>query len=99
MYPLKSILEFLLSGVSRIPADEQSDALCSMLAGLLPEMSEADVLAARQQVIVRLWGSPEVVETVVDLIDGHLALRGLIGDVMDEETGTGLDSDDAECES
>jgi hypothetical protein len=97
MYPLKSILEFLLSGVSRIPTDEQADALCSMLAGLLPEMSEADIIAARQQVIVRLWGSPEVIDTVIDLIDGHLALRGLFGEPMDEESETDPDGADREA--
>lgn len=95
MYPLKSILEFLLSGVSRIPTDEQADALCSMLAGLLPEMSEADIVSARQQVIVRLWGSPDVIETVVDLIDGHLALRGLMSEPLEEDTQ--IDFDDRGC--
>jgi hypothetical protein len=75
MYPLKSIVDFLLAGVSRIAADERPDAVCSMFAGLLPGMSEEEIAVARAQVITRFWTTPEVAEPVVDLIDGHLALR------------------------
>ncbi len=78
MYPLNSIIEFLLSGVSRIPTDERGDALCSMFAGLLPEMSESDIAAARVQVVARFWNAPEIVDPVVDLIDGHIALRSIL---------------------
>ena len=77
MYPLKSIVEFLLSGISRVPSDERADALCSMFAGLLPGMSEHEIAVAREQVVTRLWASPETSDPVVDLIDGHLALRTL----------------------
>lgn len=77
MYPLKSIVDFLLSGISRVPTDERADALCSMFAGLLPGMSEQEIAIAREQVVTRLWASPETSDPVVDLIDGHLALRTL----------------------
>jgi len=77
MDPLISALEFLLSGVCRIPPEQRAQAACSILAGLLPEMTEAEAIAAREQVIARFWGSPEIADPVVDLIDGHLALRTL----------------------
>jgi hypothetical protein len=78
MPPLQSILEFLLSGVSRIPDAERTDALCSIFAGLLPEMSEADIAAAREQVIARFLGAPDIADPVLDLIDGHVALRTIM---------------------
>jgi len=78
MYPVKTIVDFLLSGVSRIPRAERIDALCSMFAGLLPEMSEADIAIAREQVIARFWGDPDISDPVVDLIDGHVALRAIV---------------------
>jgi hypothetical protein len=78
MYPLPTILSFLLSGVNRIAPDERADALCSMLGGLLPQMSEADIVAARSQVVTQFWASPEFVEEIVDVIDGHLALRAIL---------------------
>lgn len=96
MYPLKSIVEFLLMGVSRIPGDEQSDALCAMFAGLLPDMSEEEIEAARQQVIVRFWASPETADPVIDLIDGHLALRGLFPESANDESTEPADGADFE---
>ncbi len=78
MYPLKSIIDFLLAGVGRIPDDERVDALLAMFAGLLPGMSPAEIIIAREQVIVRFWTEPGTAESVVDLMDGHLALRSLL---------------------
>lgn len=66
-----------MSGVTRIPPPERVEALCSIFAGLLPEMSENEAMTAREQVIARFWAAPEVADPVVDLIDGHLALRSL----------------------
>lgn len=77
MEPLSSAVEFLLSGVSRIPPEQRTHAACSIFAGLLPEMTEEQAIAAREQVIARFWGAPEIADPVVDLIDGHLALRTL----------------------
>ena len=94
MYPLKSIVDFMLTGVSRIPAEERIDALCSMFAGLLPDMTAADIAAARQQVVVRFWNTPEVASPVLDLIDGHVALRGLLQGITledDEDESTDYD--------
>jgi hypothetical protein len=78
MYPLKTILSFLISGVTRIAPDERADALCSMLAGLLPQMNEEDIVAARTQVIAQFWAAPEIADEVANLIDGHLALRAIL---------------------
>jgi len=77
MYPLQSIIEFMLTGVGRIPPAEQPDALCNIFAGLLPEMSEDDIATARLQVAARFWNAPEVCDSVLNLIDGHLAWRAL----------------------
>lgn len=86
MYPMKSIIEFLLSGVSRIAADEQAGALCTMFAGLLPDMKEAEIAAAREQVITRFWSQPGIADDVLNLIDGHLALRLLLQPNPDDGT-------------
>jgi hypothetical protein len=94
MYPLKSIVDFLLSGISRIPAEGRADALCSMFAGLLPDMCESDIAMAREQVIARFWDSPETADAVVNLIDGHMVLRMLFPDsASGEATETSDDTD------
>lgn len=77
MKPLRTVIALLLSGVSRLQAEDQGDALCSMFAGLLPEMSESDIAEARTQVVSHFWTEPEVRGPVLDLIEGHLALRAL----------------------
>jgi hypothetical protein len=88
MYPLPTILSFLLSGVNRIAPADRKDALCSMLGGLLPQMSEAEIATARAQVIHQFWTTPQFAEEIVDVIDGHLALRAIFatddGDEDDE---------------
>lgn len=84
MYPLKTVIEFLLAGVTRIPAHERLDALLSLFGGLLPNMSAEDIAVARQQVIARFWTTPEVADSLVDLMDGHLALRTLFANGADE---------------
>ena len=86
MYPLKTIIDFLLSGVGRIAANERADALCTLFAGLLPEMSEPEIATAREQVICRFWASPEVSDGVVDLIDGHVALRKILAEPLQPGT-------------
>jgi hypothetical protein len=85
MYPLKTILSFLMSGVTRIAPEDRAAALCSMLAGLLPQMSEEDIAAARTQVIAQFWSCPEVADEAADLIDGHLALRAILAAPADEK--------------
>lgn len=89
MYPLKSIVEFLITGVSRIPSDERADALCAIFAGLLPDMSEAEIDAARLQVVARFWAEPETADPVINLIDGHLALRT----IFPKSAGSSNDAD------
>ncbi len=86
MYPLKSIVDYLLTGVSRIPAPERAEVLCSMFTGLLPGMSESEIADARQQVVARFWTEPDVASPVLDLIDGHLALRLLLNTNDDDGT-------------
>lgn len=93
MYPLKSILEFLLSGVSRVHVDEQADALCSMLAGLLPEMTPEDIESARHQIASRFWATPTICDQALALIDGHLILRSLLPDVDSDEGSAAASSD------
>ena len=88
MEPLRSALEFLLSGVCRFPPEQRTEALCSIFAGLLPEMNETQAMAAREQVIARFWGTPEIADSVVDLIDGHLALRVLMSEPEASSNGS-----------
>jgi len=83
MYPLPTILSFLLSGVNRIAPADRMEALCSMLGGLLPQMSEPEIAAARAQIIHQFWTTPQFAEEIVDVIDGHLALRAILA--MEEE--------------
>jgi hypothetical protein len=84
MYPLETILSFLLSGVTRIAPDERSDAVCSMLGGLLPEMTAGDIAAARAQVLAQFAMNRELAEEITDMIDGHLALRSILAAPEDD---------------
>jgi hypothetical protein len=77
MYPLETILSFLLSGVTRIAPDERLDAICSMLGGLLPQMTAGDIAAARAQVLTQFGADRDLTEEILNLIDGHLALRAI----------------------
>jgi len=98
MYPLASIIEFILVGVGRMPANERAETLCMMFARLLPDMSEMDIAASRQQVISRFWTVPEIAEPVVDLLDGHLALRSLLRDGIDDDESNDWDEDQDDYE-
>ncbi len=89
MYPFKQIVQFLLSGVTRLPASERIETLCAIFAGMLPKMSEDDIAEVRSEVISRLWPLGDAVEPVLDLIDGHLALRELFSVVADESADSG----------
>jgi hypothetical protein len=97
--PHKTIVEFLLSGVTRMHPRERTEAFSAMLAGLLPEMSRDDIAEVRQQVEARCWITPGMTETMLELIDGHLALREIMAgpDEVDvENEGRGADRPDYE---
>lgn len=89
MYPLKTVIEFLLTGVTRIPAPERLEALLSLFGGLLPNMSPEEIDGARQQVIARFWTTPEVADALVDLMEGHLALRALLASEAGDSSQAG----------
>ena len=85
MFPLQTIIDCLLAGASRLAQEHRADVLCTMLAPLLPQMTDADVAAAREQVISRLWPSVELADPVLNLIDGHLELRVLLHTLANED--------------
>jgi hypothetical protein len=85
MFPLQTIIDCLLVGASRISSDQRADVLCTMLAPLLPQMTDGDVAAAREQVINRLWPSIELADPVLNLIDGHVELRALLHTLANED--------------
>lgn len=85
MFPLQAIIDCLLTGVTRIATDQRATVLCEMFATLLPQMTDADVVAAREQVVNRLWPSIELAEPVLNLIDGHLELRLLLHTLANED--------------
>jgi hypothetical protein len=84
MYPLQSIVDFLMNRVTRLPAPERTNALCGLLAGMLPQMDIPDVNLVREQVVVRFWTMPEIANPALDMIDGHLALRALLPELTAE---------------
>jgi hypothetical protein len=77
MYPLKSILELLLADISQLPPDDRGESLCETFARFLPQLSETDLRSVRNEV-ARYWHLGAAVEALVDLIEGHLALRILL---------------------
>lgn len=58
MSPLKSIIVFLLAGVSRMPGESRTETLLTIFAGVLPDMTLEEVAAAREQVIAQFWTTP-----------------------------------------
>jgi hypothetical protein len=76
MYPLKSILEVLLADIAQLPPGDRGESLCAMFARFLPQLSEPELRCVRGEVS-RYWHLGAAVEALVDLIDGHLALRHL----------------------
>ena len=91
MFPLQTIIDCLLVGATRISAEQRAEVLCTMLAPLLPQMTDADVAAAREQVISRLWPSVELAEPVLNLIDGHVELRTLLHTLTNEDRAENYD--------
>lgn len=77
MYPIKSILELLLADISELPPGDRGETLCETFARFLPQLSELELRAVRTE-IARYWHLGAAVEALVDLIDGHLALRVLL---------------------
>lgn len=91
MYPLETILSFLLSGVTRIAPDERLDAICAMLGGLLPQMTAGDIAAARAHVMAQFGADRALTEEIIDVIDGHLALRTILA-MPEDDSPTGFRS-------
>jgi hypothetical protein len=85
MFALQTIIDCLLAGASRISADQRADVLCTMFAALLPQMTDTDVVMAREQVVSRLWPSVELAEPLLNLIDGHVELRMLLHTLTNED--------------
>jgi hypothetical protein len=85
MFALQTIIDCLLTGASRIPSEQRVDVLCAMFAALLPQMTDADVAIAREQVISRLWPTVDLADPLLHLIDGHLELRTLLHTLADED--------------
>ena len=84
MGPYKTIVEFLLAGALRIHPSERVDMICSVFAGMLVEMLPPEILELRRQVEVYREIVPEITQGIVDLIDGHLALREILSDAVEE---------------
>jgi hypothetical protein len=77
MYPLKSILELLIADIAQLPPGDRGESLCDTFARFLPQLSEPELKCVRAEVS-RYWHLGAAVEALVDLIDGHLALRLLL---------------------
>jgi hypothetical protein len=85
MFPLQIIIDCLLTGATRLPMDQRTEVLCTMFAALLPQMTDADVAATREQVVNRLWPWVDVVDPLLHLIDGHVELRTLLHALANED--------------
>lgn len=84
MGPYFTIVEFLLVGARRIHPSERVEMVCSVFAGMLVEMLPREILELRRQVVEFSAIAPELTPDLVDLIDGHLALREILSDAVEE---------------
>jgi len=84
MGPYQTIVEFLLTGAFRIHPSERVDMVCSVFAGMLVEMVPDEIVELRRQVEEYREILPELTAGIVDLIDGHLALREILSDAVEE---------------
>ena len=90
MYPLKSILELLLADIAQLPPGDRGEALCATFARFLPQLSEPELKSVRAEVS-RYWHLGAAVEALVDLLDGHMALRHLFSDAdVGDRGGLGI---------
>ncbi len=80
----QTIVEFLLAGAFRIHPSERVDMICSVVAGMLVEMVPDEIVELRRDVLAYHEIVPELTEALVDLIDGHVALREILSDAVDE---------------
>lgn len=90
MFTLQTVIDCLLMGAMRISVEQRADVLCAMLAALLPQMTDGDVAAVREQLISRLWPSIELADPLLNLIDGHLELRVLLHTLANEDVAENL---------
>jgi hypothetical protein len=71
----------LMAAIAALPPEEQSDALQSVLSGLIKQMPIISLLEMRAEIETRFVDEElEIVRTTLDMIDGQMALREIGGD-------------------
>ena len=84
MGPYHTIVEFLLVGARRIHPSDRGEMICSVFARMLVEMLPYEIVELRRQVVEYGDIAPELTPDLVDLIDGHVALREILSDAVEE---------------
>jgi len=69
-------LDDLFESIENLPCEKRVQALEECFAVALNLMDRETILKMRGRVVDRIWGEPEL-QSVVNLIDGHLALLDL----------------------
>jgi hypothetical protein len=71
----------ILSALSDLPAEDQSEVILAVISAALKSMSLYRILEVRAEISCELAASVPLVAATLDLIDGQIALR----EIADEE--------------
>ena len=67
----------ILASLSALPQHERSDATCSLISAVIRELPRDRVMQIRADIVSELDPAIPIVATVLNLIDGQLALRDM----------------------
>lgn len=80
MLPDDNLTARILSSLARLPADEQAEAVLTLIGATVKTMSVFRLLEIRQEIREELDLELPVVQAALNVIDGQLALREMAGE-------------------
>jgi hypothetical protein len=69
----------ILASIAALPADEQADAIQTLIGCALKQMPVMSILEIREEISSQFPEDIPIVQSTLDLIDGQLALREIAG--------------------
>jgi hypothetical protein len=74
-YPDDDIAKRIIAHISSLPPEEQAAAIHNLVAQAMKAMSKDEILNIRKEILSEFHPCIPIVESTLNLIEGHLALR------------------------
>lgn len=69
----------ILASIAALPVEEQAEVIHALIGGALKEMPAQVIHQIRAEIVAQFPEEMPVVQSTLQLIDGHLALREIAG--------------------